>query len=188
MLPILKRLRFATLPVLRPLRSASVILAALLLAGCGYALVGRGANVPDDIREVYLEPFENQTPRAEVEQFLTQALAEELVTRQRFSLATDRSAADAVIAGAVREFRVTPTTFNSEGRGQEYEISIVARVQFTRTDEDETLIWGNERYLFRESYDLGGDEASFFDRENIAIEESAQRFAETMVIDLLEGF
>jgi outer membrane lipopolysaccharide assembly protein LptE/RlpB len=158
------------------------------LGGCGYALVGKASNIPDDVRLVYLEAFENRTSRAEVEQFLSQALAEELVTRQRFSLVAERSEADAVLRGAVIGFRVLPITFDAEGRGQEYEISITTEVAFVRTDDDETALWSNNRYLFKESYDLSGDEASFFDRENIAIEESAGRFAETMVTDLLEGF
>ena len=161
---------------------------ALLSSGCGYALVGKASNIPEDVRSVFLEPFENRTQRAEVEQFLSQALAEELVTRQRFNLVTERSDADAVLRGAVIGFRVLPITFDAEGRGQEYEIGITTEVAFVRTDEDATPIWSNNRYLFKESYDLGGDEATFFDRENIAIEESAGRFAETMVTDLLEGF
>ena len=61
-------------------------------------------------------------------------------------------------------------------------------MSFTRTDVDETVLWSNERYLFRELYELEASEASFFDRENLAIEQSAARFAETVITDLLEGF
>ena len=165
-----------------------LMLSGIVASGCGYALVGKASNIPEDVRSVYLEAFENRTQRAEVEQFLTQELAEELVTRQRFNLVTELSEADAVLRGVVIGFRVLPITFDAEGRGQEYEIGITAEVAFVRTDEDETPIWSNNRYLFKETYNLGGNEATFFDRENIAIAESAGRFAETMVTDLLEGF
>lgn len=172
-------------------RAASVLIAVGLAAaqlGCGYALVGRGSNIPEDVQEVLLKPLENETTRSEVEQFLSQAIAEELVTRQRFRLVTEESDADAVLEGSVIDFRVTPVTFDAEGRGEEYEITIVSKMSFHRTDEDETSLWANERYIFKENYELEASEASFFDRENLAIEESAGRFAETVITDLLEGF
>ena len=69
-------------------RCAGALLGAsfLLLSGCGYALVGRGSNLPADIKTVYLRPLENRTPRSQVEQALTRAIADEMVKRQRFSM------------------------------------------------------------------------------------------------------
>ena len=173
-------------------RRRATLLALLLLClaplGCGYTLVGQGSNIPEDVQAILLKPFENETTRIEVEQFLTQAVAEEIVTRQRFRLVTEESEADAILEGTVLSFRVTPITFDAEGRGEEYEITLISRMAFYRTDEDETVLWSNERYLFRENYELDGAEDSFFDRENVAIEQSSVRFAETVVTDLLEGF
>lgn len=164
-------------------------LALMMVMGCGYALVGRGSNIPEDVRRVYLEPLENRTTRSQVEQFLSQAIADELVTRQRFVLAASSGEADAVLEGAVVAFAVTPVTFGADGRASEYEITITARMSFKRTggDEDDVL-WSNDRYVFRENYEIDPSEAGFFDRENVAIAESAERFAETVVTDLLEGF
>jgi outer membrane lipopolysaccharide assembly protein LptE/RlpB len=165
----------------------ALLAAAGLANGCGYALVGRGANLPADIKSVYLRPFENQTPRAQVEQILTRALAEELVTRHRFAVVSDVAQADAELQGAVQSFGVTPVTFDEQGRATEYEISIVARVAFKRTGSDD-LLWSNERYLFRDNYPIEVSESGYFDRETLAIEQVADKFAETMVSDLLEGF
>ena len=44
------------------------------------------------------------------------------------------------------------------------------------------------RYTFRESYPVDPSSAEYFDREDEAIEEAAERFAETLVTNLLEGF
>ena len=173
---------------IRALVRWTVALLAVLVMGCGYALVGRGSNIPEDVQAILLEPLENQTTRVEVEQFLSQAIAEELVTRQRFRLVTEVEEADAVLEGSVTSFRVTPVTFDAEGRGEEYEITIISRMRFYRTDEDETSLWSNERYVFKENYELDSSDEDFFDRENLAIEESAGRFAETVITDLLEGF
>lgn len=157
------------------------------LSGCGYALVGRASNIPADIQEVYLAPFENLTPRIQIEQFLTQAIAEELVTRRRFTLVDSGDSADAVLSGAVVSYQATPLTVDAEGRANEYEISVTARVTFKRPGAEEA-IWSNDRYLFRENYELETAQADFFDRENLALEETARRFAESMITDLLEGF
>jgi outer membrane lipopolysaccharide assembly protein LptE/RlpB len=159
--------------------------AALLLSACGYRLVGTASNIPAEIRKVYLKPLENATGRVQVEQILTRAVADELVTRQRFEVLSSVEGADGEIAGAVTAFSVRPVAF--DGRATEYEISITARVAF-RQLTPELVIWQNERYVFRDSYKLEASELGYFDRETPAIEATASNFAETMVTDLLEGF
>lgn len=153
----------------------------------GYTLVGRGSNIPEDVRAVYLDALENRTQRPQVEQFLTRALADELVRRGRFDLVNSETTADARLTGAVVGFGATPVTFDSEGRATEYEISITASVALQRLDNDE-VVWSNERYVYRENYPVDATSTDFLDRETEAIEEAAERFAETMVSDLLLGF
>lgn len=157
------------------------------LAGCGYALVGRGTNIPEDVEEVFLSPFENRTQRQQVDQYVTEAIAEELTTRRRFDMVGDRAGSDADLSGAVTAFGLTPIAFDNQGRATEYEISITAQVLFRRVPGDEVL-WRAENYLFRETYQVELGEAGFLDREEEAIRDAAERFAETMVSDLLEGF
>ena len=179
----------------RPGSCARLVGAALLLAtvvtaglqGCGYALVGRGTNIPEDVRSVYLAPFENSTPRQQLDQFVTEAIADELVTRRRFTLVGDPGDSDAVLSGTVVTFGLTPITFDDQGRATEYEISVTARVAFLRTGTEEVL-WRNDHYLFRETYEVDTGEGGFLDLEEQAIRDAVERFAETMVSDLLEGF
>lgn len=170
------------------LRSAGALLALLAaLGGCGYALVGRGTNIPEDIQEVYLSPLENRTQRQQVDQYVTEAIAEELVKRRRFDVVSDRGEADADLSGAVMAFGLTPISFDDQGRATEYEISITAQVLFRRVPGDE-VVWRAENYVFRENYEIELGEGGFLDREEQAIRDAAERFAETMVSDLLEGF
>jgi hypothetical protein len=170
------------------MRIALAAILALAQLGCGYALVGRASSLPADIRAVYVAPLENETTRAQLEQFLTSALTNELVTRRRFTIVRNAGDADAQLQGAVTQFRVTPVTFDADGRATEYEITIVAAMKFQRTGAGEAMVWENDRYLFRETYEIDESAEDFFDRENVAIEQAAQRFAESMVADLLEGF
>lgn len=172
---------------LAALRLPTLALLALGAAACGYALVGRAANLPPDIKTVYLKPLENRTPRQQVDQILTRAVANELVTRKRFAVASEPAGADAEISGAVLAFSVTPVSFDPQGRAKQYEIAVTAQVKFRRIADDK-VIWSNDRYSFRESYDVQGSSLTYFDQENLAIEKVAPQFAQTMVSDLLEGF
>ncbi len=127
-------------------------LCALVLGACGgYALVGRGSNIPEDVRSVYLAALENRTQRPQVEQFLTRALADELVRRGRFDRGGERGGRRRPASGSVVGFGATPVTFDTEGRATEYEISITARSVLVRLDNDE-VVWSNDRYVYRENY------------------------------------
>lgn len=165
----------------------ALILTTGLLSGCGYALVGRGSNIPEDIKSVYIRPLENRTQRSQVEQELTRAVAEELVRRQRFSVVGSPEGADAELSGAVTGYGATPVTFDPSGRATEYEISMTAQITFKRIDTDK-VIWSNDHYTFRQSYPITASETGYFDQEDEAIAEASTRFAETVVSDLLEGF
>lgn len=167
---------------------AALLLALLSIMGCGYALVGKGSNIPDDVKSVYLQPLQNRTPRQQVEQELTTAIAQELVTRQRFAVVGSEAEATAEITGAVTGFGVTPVTFDNTGRATQYEISITAQIAFKRTGTEGKVLWKSDNYTFRENYAVEATEAAYFDRENEAIERASKRFAETLVTSLLEGF
>ena len=176
----------------RAIPATGALLASALLAGCGYTLVGQASTIPDDVRQVYVEPLVNATQRAQVEQILTQAISDEMVTRRRnFSVTSSAGDADAILRGTVVSFDVRPLTFDEDGLADNFEISITADMRFERPPEpgqDEgEVIWSNSRYFFREDYPLE-EGAEYFDRENLAIEETSVRFAETLVTDLLEGF
>src|SRR6185369_14995853 len=80
---------------MRKMGFAALLVSIVALAGCGYALVGRSSNLPADVRSVYIKPLENKTPRTQAEQFLTRAIADEMVTRHRFAVVGSETGADA---------------------------------------------------------------------------------------------
>ena len=158
--------------------------------GCGYALVGRGSNLPEDIRTIYIAPLGNRTTKAQVEQILGVAIAEEMVLRQRYDVAASEERADAVLEGSILSVRLIPVTFNEQGFAEEYEISIRAFMLLRRNDEDETVLWANPEYDFRDDYelDLVTGDVGVFERDIQAVEDIADVFARSLVSDLLEGF
>lgn len=169
-----------------------LVAASLVSWGCGYALVGRASNIPEDVRTVYVEPLENRTSRQQVEQILTQAILDEMVTRRRFEVVNSAEQADAILRGIVTSFEVRPVTFDAAGLADNFEIRIDADMRFERPPRggavDPEVIWKNSRYRFREDYPLEQAGISYFDRETLAIEETSEAFAETLVTDILEGF
>ncbi len=166
---------------------ALAVVAALALAGCGYTLVGRGSTLPPEVKSVYLKPLVNQTNRVQVDQILTRALNSELVTRKSFEVVAERAGADAELSGTVTSFVLTPVSYDTEGRATQYEISIVVKVALLQL-ANEKLLYSNDGYLFRSSYEVEASALGFQDRETPAIEATADDFAETLVTDLLEGF
>ena len=168
-------------------RLAALALVAVILSGCGYALVGRTSTLPEDVRKIYVEALKNTTRRSQLEQVLARAIADEFVTRRRFEVVSNRSEADGILSGTVNSYSVRPVTFAGGGRATEYEIVIGAQMVFTRAGSDEVL-WKQDRYYFRELYEANVSEADFFSLQDVAIEEVAVKFAQTLVIDLLEGF
>ena len=89
--------------------------------------------------------------------------------------------------------RVAPTIVpDTDGLATNFEVVIGADMTFARTpgpgEEEGEVLWSNSRYVFRQDYPLEEANVPYFDRENVAIEETSESFAETMVTDLLEGF
>lgn len=171
------------------MKRAAVMLIAVLLAGCGYALVGRANFLPPEIRTVQVPAFVNRTSRVELEQRVTQAVAEEMVSRGRLQLVTDASDADVILRGVIQSFHITPVSFNEEGRATRYQAVVNAAIELVdHRDEKDEVLWKNEHYVYRETYEIDSAVLTSFDQETRAIQDIAERFAESVVANLLEGF
>ena len=161
-------------------------LCALLLAGCGYSLVGRGNFLDPSIRTVEVPAFENRTTRIELEQRLTQAVADEFVSRGGLQLVKGGKS-DALLRGSIDTFNIFPIAFD-QGRATRYQITITARIELLDRRNDNKVLWKNDQYRFTENYEVNIDSTDAFDQETRAIQEIAVRFAEGLVTNLLEGF
>lgn len=154
---------------------------------CGYGLVGRSSTLPSSIRVIRFETLVNRTSRVGVEQRLSRQLGKELATRGRFSVQAGAAGADADLAGEVLTFDLYPVAFDESGRAKDYQVRITARVSL-KTLPDEKVLWENPAFTFQDNYSFATSAASYVDRENEAIDRVAERFAESLVSSLLEGF
>lgn len=164
---------------------AAVIL--VFAAGCGYGLVGRTSTLPPSIKIIRFETLVNRTARVGVEQRLSQQIARELASRGRFSVQAGAAGADAALTGEVLGFDLFPVAFDESGRAKEYQVRITAKVSL-KTMPDEKVLWDNPAYTFQDNYTFSTSAASYVDRENEAIDRVSERFAESLVANLLEGF
>ncbi|MGH9456693.1 MAG: LPS assembly lipoprotein LptE [Thermoanaerobaculia bacterium] len=171
------------------MRRLAVLALALLTAACGYALVGRANFLPPEIQTIQVPAFVNRTTRVELEQRVTQAVAEEMVSRGRLRLVSVASDADAILRGVIQSFGISPVSFDAEGRATRYQTIVTAAIELVDHREGkDTVLWKNDQYIFREAYDIDPGAADAFDQETRAIQQIAERFAESVVASLLEGF
>jgi outer membrane lipopolysaccharide assembly protein LptE/RlpB len=170
-------------------RFAAAALGGVLLAasGCGYALVGQSSSLPENIKVVEFTTLENRTQRVGLEQRLSAELTRELVSRGRFKVQATAAGADASLTGAVIGFNLYPVSFDSQGIATDYQVQITARVALKTIPGGEP-IWENPAFTFRGNYEYNATAATFSDRENDAIDRVADRFAQSLVTSMLEGF
>ena len=159
----------------------------VLAASCGYTLVGRGSSLPESIKVVQFTTLENRTPQVELEQRFSAAINRELVSRGRFKVQAGADGANAVLSGTVLAFNLYPVAFDAQGRATDYQVQVTANVSL-KTLPDNKAIWENPAFTFRDNYQFSATTASYTDLINDAIDRVSDRFAQSLVTSLLEGF
>ena len=159
----------------------------LLAVSCGYTLVGRGSSLPESIKVVQFTTLENRTPQVELEQRFSAAINRELVSRGRFKVQAGADGANAVLTGTVLAFNLYPVAFDAQGRATDYQVQVTANVSLKTLPDDKPL-WENPAFTFRDNYQFSATTASYTDLINDAIDRVSDRFAQSLVTSLLEGF
>ncbi len=177
----------------RALARAAALLLLLPALGCGYALVGKGVAIDPSIKRLGVPLFKDRTGKPGLDQKLTQSVTEELLKRRRFEVVAEATGVDALVDVELLGYSVTPVGFGDVGEAQQaltqatrYAIVVTARVRYTKVGAEQPL-WVNDSFSFRDEYDVG-DAATFFDREDQAIDRLAESFARSLVAAMLEAF
>ncbi len=170
----------------RRVRTASLLVAGAALGGCGYGLVGRTSLLPDHVRAVVVVPFENRTTRPEIEQRVTEEVAREITKRGRYHVVTGTTAADAMLEGAISDYRTIPVQFSAAGLATRIEAVVTLRATL-RDLKTDGILWSQDGLVFREQFEVQEGE-EFFDQEGLALESIARGAAGALVTSILEGF
>jgi hypothetical protein len=98
----------------------------------------------------------------------------------------NREGADAVIEGTIRDFSFTGVLLDREGRARIYEVTIIAAVTL-RDAQENKILFDNQNFIFRDSFEFSEDPRSFFNEEDPAVERMARAFAESVVSTIVNG-
>ncbi len=131
--------------------------------------------------------FEAQGARYRVASRFTDAVTREIIKRGRgIKVQGTRDGADAVIEGTIRDFNFSGVLLDRDGRARVYEVTITSAVTITDL-KDEKIIYDNQNFIFRDSFEFSSDPRSFFNEEDPAVERMAKAFAESVVSTFVNG-
>lgn len=163
-----------------------VCLAATL--SCGYRIVGTADLLPDQIRTIAVPPFTNATSEFKVEQFLTDAVVREILSRTRYHVVGDDEAADATLVGTVMLFDAIPQNFDPL-TGRATSVMTVTRVNVALYDKaDGSVLYSNPDLAHRENYEVSSDPESYVNEREAAIQRTSRSLAASLVSAVLSGF
>ena len=165
-----------------------VAFAFSLLTACGYHIAGKAGLIPKSVHTIYIEPFHNNTQRADLARLVPADIGREFISRTHYRPVTDRNAADAVLAGAINDFINYSTTSDPvSGRSTGAMVIIHLNLYFTERATGKSL-FQRVGYEFRQPYEISENPATYFDESSTAVQRVAQDAARSIVTAILENF
>lgn len=147
------------------------------------------SGLPSHIKTVAVPAFQFEAKglRYKIESRFTDAVVREIIRRGNgLRVQGSRTGADAVLEGTIRDFNFTGVLLDSEGRARVYEVTIVTAVTIRDLKEDK-ILYDNQNFIFRDSFEFTSDPRSFFNEEDPAVERMARAFAEAAVSAFVNG-
>ena len=172
------------------IRLFSVILVFIFVSGfteCYKPVTNSG--LPKRIKTIAVPAFQFEAKglRYRVETRFTEAVMKELIKRGKgLNVQSSVKGADAVIEGNIRDFNFTGVLLDSAGRARAYEVTITGAVTVRDLTEN-VVIYDNQNFIFRDSFEFSADPRSFFNEEDPAVERMARAFAESVVSTITNG-
>lgn len=169
-------------------RGSGLVLALIVLAGCGYHTAGHAGQLPESVKTIAIPAFKNETLTYRLDQMLTAAVVREFTTRTRYRIINNAGDdADATLQGTVLSSVATPLTYDSN-TGRTASVLVVVSMRVILSGRDGKVLYQNPQYVFREQYEVSQDLSSFFEEDSPAFRRLSQDFARTLVSNILEGY
>ncbi len=146
------------------------------------------SGLPNNIKTIAVPAFQFEAKglRYKVETRFTDAVTKEIIRRGNgLKVQGSRAGADAVLEGTIRDFGFSGVLLDSQGRARVYEVTIVTAV--TIRDKNNKILYDNQNFIFRDSFEFTSDPRSFFNEEDPAVERMARAFAEAAVSAFVNG-
>jgi outer membrane lipopolysaccharide assembly protein LptE/RlpB len=160
----------------------------MLLCGCGYHVAGRASQLPPGVQTIAVPAFTNRTLNYRIEQRFTSAVVRELLARTKYRVIANPTSADAVLHGEITGIEASTVVFDSAtGRATTLLVTVHMRTSLEERATNKVL-YNNDSFLFRQTYEISSDVRSFFQEEGPALERMSRDFASTLVSDIVENF
>lgn len=147
------------------------------------------SGLPQTVKTVAVPPFqfEARALRYRLESRFTDAVVREVIKRgQGLKVQGTTENADAVIEGSLRDFSFSGVLLDRTGRARVYEVTIVGTVTVRET-KDNKILYDNQNFIFRDSFEFSDDPRTFFNEEDPAVERIARAFSESVVSAIING-
>jgi hypothetical protein len=166
-------------------------LVALVSSGCGYTLAGRTINLPAHIRVIGIPMLVNQSVTPDLDQILTNAIRQELLSRGRFRVVHDTTGVDAVLTGTIMPVQTNLTGLTEARQAQRYIVTVLANIEFREVATDK-VHWANPAFRASEEYEVptgtgATDQTLVFQADRQALERLARTFARSLIASILES-
>lgn len=169
-----------------------IMLAGLFLTVSGFTECYKpviDTGLPKNIKTIAVPAFqfEAEGARYRVESRFTEAVTKEIIRRGRGLIVQgNRDGADAIVEGTIRDFNFSGVLLDRQGRARVYEVTIVSAVTI-RDLENNKILYDNQNFVFRDSFEFSNDPRSFFDEEDPAVERISNAFAASVVSTIVNG-
>lgn len=164
-----------------------LIVLIMFVSGCGYHVPGTSDSwVGGDARIVYVQLFENMTAEPYLDNYMSDALVEELSRSRLFELTENVEAAEVLIGGTVDGFTSNAISYSSSDNISDYRATMEITVRLLNNGNDQVL-W-QDKMRRSEDYSAAVNKNLQLERERLTARQVAKRLAEDIRAQLLNSF
>lgn len=157
---------------------------ALLAGGCGYSL---RSSLPAHIKLVHVPTLVNRTQEPGIEDFVTQALTQAVITSGRVRIARNAQDADAVLEGQIIEYNLSSVAFDRNANSTQYRLRIALALTL-RDLRKQAILWKQDRIEERSDFNVAGQGSTNISREEQAVKKAAVELSRAIVSFAFEDF
>jgi len=157
-------------------RGLGLLLAAVLLAGCGYSTRG---SLPDHIKTVAVPIFKNRTLEPEVKSAITSGVVNAFSSGGRVKV-VPIDEADAVLQGEVVGYSLDGLSFDTNANVRAYRLRLVLNVEF-RDVRRSAMLWRQEGLSETSDFQVAGQVSDTIARGQGALQQAAAEIGRKVV-------
>jgi outer membrane lipopolysaccharide assembly protein LptE/RlpB len=157
-------------------RGLGLVLAALLVAGCGYSTRG---SLPEHIKTVAVPIFKNRTLEPGVESAITSGVVNAFSSGGRVKV-VPLDEADAVLQGEVVGYSLDGLSFDTNANVRAYRLRLVLNVEF-RDVRRSAMLWRQEGLSETSDFQVAGQVSDTIARGQGAVQQAAAEIGRKVV-------